>query len=736
MEKRLITAALPYVNNVPHLGTMLQVLSADVFARYCRARGFETLSICGTDEYGTATETRALEEGTTPQELCDRYYRIHSDVYRWFGIAFDKFGRTSTPEQTRIVQHIFSRLDANGFVSQKTVTQLYCGSCARFLADRYVRGICPGCGYGEARGDQCEQCGKLLDPQDLKEPRCSVCAKTPEPRETTHLYIDLPKLLPRLQPWLDKASREGAWARNSVAMTRAWIRDGLQERAITRDLKWGIPVPKAGFEGKVFYVWFDACIGYVSITATLTGAWEDWWRNPAGVRLYQFIGKDNIPFHTVIFPASLLGTDETWTMLHHLSSTEYLNYEGGKFSKSKGTGVFGSDAIESGIPADVWRFYLTYNRPETADAQFTWKDFQEKVNAELIGNFSNLVNRSLTFLKRSFGGVVPEPAGTSEASGAFWSQVRSREEEIAASFERVELRDALRRILELSSLGNKRFQDEEPWKAPASAATATLLRDLAYLVRDLAVLIAPFLPGTAAKIAGFLGLGAPKWEDLGRLEGLVRIGETELLFTRLEEDRIAELRERYGGKQHAPAQGPPATEGPRETADAPAATPASIREGFRATVDLRVARVTEIRQHAKADKLYVERIDLGGESRQIVSGLVPHYRPEELLNRNVIVVANLKPARLRGEESQGMLLAAKDGTVVEVLFADHARPGDRVLLEAEEASGTAPAEIIDVDTFFSFPISVAAGVVSVGGMPLACAGMRIATSRVLEGDVG
>ena len=723
MERRLITAALPYVNNVPHLGTMLQVLSADVFARYCRARGFETLSICGTDEYGTATETRALEEGTTPQELCDRYFRIHTDVYRWFGIAFDKFGRTSTPEQTRIVQHIFTRLDANGFISEKTVTQLYCLSCARFLADRYVRGTCPSCGYAEARGDQCEQCGKLLDPQDLKEPRCSVCAKEPEPRDTTHLYIDLPKLLPRLEPWLDKAIREGVWARNSVAMTRAWIRDGLQERAITRDLKWGIPVPKPGYEGKVFYVWFDACIGYISITATLTGEWEAWWRNPTGVRLYQFIGKDNIPFHTVIFPSSLLGTDETWTMLHHLSSTEYLNYEGGKFSKSKGTGVFGSDAMESGIPADVWRFYLSYNRPETADAQFTWKDFQEKVNAELIGNFSNLVNRSLTFLRRSFGGELPEVSGESEVSRAFWSQVRSREAEITASLERVELRDALRKVLELSSLGNKRFQDEEPWKSPASAGTATLLRDLAYLVRDLAVLIAPFLPETAAKIAGFLGLAALRWEDLCRLEGLVRVGETELLFTRLEEDRVAELRERYGGRQQA---SPPAALAKAEAA----------RDGFRAKVDLRVARITEIRQHAKADKLYVEKIDLGGETRQIVSGLVPHYKPEELLNRNVIVVANLKPARLRGEESQGMLLAAQAGGVVEVLFADHARPGDRVVLEAEPPGGAAPGEVIDVDTFFSFPISVSAGVVSVGGTALACEGRRIVTARVPEGRVG
>jgi methionyl-tRNA synthetase len=408
MKRRLITSALPYVNNVPHLGNLIQVLSADAFARFCRLRGMETLYICGTDEYGTATENRAVEEGISPKELCDRYHAIHADIYSWFNIAFDKFGRTSTLIQTEVTQDIFLKLDKAGFICERTIEQFYCAKCDRFLADRYIRGICPHCGSADARGDQCEACQKLLDPTDLKEPQCSACGSTPSLQKTNHLYIDLPAIREKLEAWIKTASVRGFWANNAVQMTQAWIRDGLKERAITRDLKWGIPVPKPGYEKKVFYVWFDAPIGYISITGNLGDEiikskksanafsfsdWHDfvnyWWKRPEEVELFQFIGKDNIPFHTVIFPSSLLGSGDNWTMLHHMSSTEYLNYESGKFSKSRGIGVFGTDAKETGIPADVCRFYIFYNRPEKSDAMFTWNDFQEKVNGELIGNLGN-----------------------------------------------------------------------------------------------------------------------------------------------------------------------------------------------------------------------------------------------------------------------------------------------------------------------------------------------------------
>src|SRR5512136_216585 len=421
MERRLITAALPYVNNIPHLGNIIQDLSGDAFARYCRLAGYETLYVCGTDEYGTATETKALEEGVTPRELCDRYHAVHADVYRWFDISFDKFGRTSVPVHTEITQHIFLKLHENGFIVERTMQQPYCEHCGRFLADRYVLGTCPHCRYPDARGDQCENCGKLLDPAELVEPRCSVCGARPVIRETRHLFIDLVKILPKLRNWIEGAAEKGFWARNAVQMTYAWMRDGLKERAITRDLKWGIPVPLDGYRDKVFYVWFDAPIGYISITAEHTEDWRRWWKAPKDVKLFQFVGKDNIPFHTVIFPTSLLGTGEDWTTLHHMSSTEYLNYEGGKFSKSRGVGVFGTDARETAIPVDVWRFYIFYNRPERSDFDFTWKDFQEKANAELIGNLANLVNRTLQFVQRFYEGRLP--AGRPDEE--FWKGVRA-----------------------------------------------------------------------------------------------------------------------------------------------------------------------------------------------------------------------------------------------------------------------------------------------------------------------
>jgi methionyl-tRNA synthetase len=713
MKKILITSALPYVNNIPHLGNLIQVLSADVFARYCRLAGYETLYVCGSDEYGAATETRAVVEGITPQELCDRFHQIHSDVYRWFNIAFDSYGRTSTPRHTEITQGIFLGLDKNGYIKEKTIEQTYCEQDRRFLPDRFVRGTCPHCGYTEARGDQCESCTRLLDPTELVEPRCGLCGTAPVVRQTTHLYIDLPAILPLLEPWMEKASREGDWARNAVQVTQGWLRDGLQERGITRDLKWGIPVPKAGFEDKVFYVWFDAPIGYISITANLTADWEKWWKNPDEVKLVQFIGKDNIPFHTVIFPCSLLGSGGTWTMLNSMSSTEYLIYESGKFSKSQGVGVFGTDAVESGIPADVWRFYLYYNRPEKSDSTFTWKDFQEKVNGELIGNLANLVNRTLSFVSRFFQGGLP--AG--EPDPAFWKEVRAREAELGECLERVELREAFRRIFQLSSLGNKAFQDAEPWKLVKEdrERAGALLRDLVFLVKDLAILISPYLPQTAGRIFSFLGLSAQSWDRLGRLEGIDRVSRPELLFRRLEDDEIEGFRLKFSG----------------QLADRQAS---GVRDRFRAQVDLRVAKITAVERHPKADKLYIETVDLGTETRQIVSGLVPYYREEELLGRNIVLVANLQPARLRGVESNGMLLAAQDDKTVEVLFVPRGEPGDRVLLEADEPSAR-EAESIDIEQFLDIPITVSDHAVLVDGKPLTCRGEALRVEKVAAGEV-
>jgi methionyl-tRNA synthetase len=778
MKRRLITSALPYVNNVPHLGNLIQVLSADVFARFCRLRGRETLYVCGTDEYGTATETKAAEEGKSPRELCDYYHKMHADIYAWFNIGFDKFGRTSTPIQTEVTQHLYKKLEENGFISEKTIEQLFCGSCGRFLADRYVRGTCPHCGYAEARGDQCESCGKLLDPTELKDSRCSSCGASPTVEKTNHLYIDLPKIKDRLEAWIGEASVRGAWVNNAVQMTAAWIRDGLKERAITRDLKWGIPVPRPGYENKVFYVWFDAPIGYISITGCLAADngkdWKSfvdyWWKSPEETELFQFIGKDNIPFHTVIFPSTLLGSGENWTMLHHMSSSEYLNYESGKFSKTRGVGVFGTDVMETGIPADVWRFYIFYNRPERADALFTWKDFQEKVNGELIGNLGNLVNRTLSFVGRYYGGKIPgnnsEPGETGDE---FWQTVRDYETRITEKLEWAELRDAFRLVFELSSFANKTFQDSQPWKFRVEdpPRAEALIRDLCYVVKDLAVLIGPYMPSAAGKIASFFGLdfagGGPSassgektlsWDDLGKTTGLSEVVTSEVLFAKLEDEKIAGLRDFYSGSQKERAEkvssdkgGPagPEAAGKAEASGKPKAAESAVpAKSFGETLDLRVAKIVKIERHPNAEKLYIETLDIAGEERVIVSGLVPFYKEEELLGKHIIVAYNLKAAKLRGMESKGMLLAAGDHNGAgpngesgaercEVLDASDVPTGTKVILEGEEVS-EAPGEI-SIDAFFSVPIWVVDGVVVSGGKALTLEGKPLKTTVVMNAEV-
>ena len=744
-KKRLITSALPYVNNIPHLGNLIQVLSADVFARYCRLAGYETLYVCGTDEYGTATETRALEEGVSPKELCDRYYAIHDAIYRWFNISFDKFGRTSTPEHTQITQRIFLGLDRNRYITEHTIQQLFCSSCDRFLADRFVRGTCPHCGYPDARGDQCESCGKLLEPTELVEPTCGVCGATPHLRETKHLYIDLPAIRPKLEKWIQEASVKGFWARNAVKMTEAWIRDGLKERAITRDLKWGIPVPKEGYENKVFYVWFDAPIGYISITATFTKDWERWWKSPEDTELFQFIGKDNIPFHTVIFPSSLIGSGESWTLLHHISSTEYLNYESGKFSKSKGIGVFGTDAKETSIPADVWRFYMFYNRPETSDYMFTWKDFQEKVNSELIGNLGNLVNRTLTFLHRYYQGRVPPAPSTGgtegERSKRFWQEVRRQEEEIVRRFEGVELRDAFKAIFALASYGNKAFQDGEPWKTRTQdpAGTGELIRNLVYLIRDLSLLIYPFLPETSTRIATFLGTEVKNLDQLGTLSGIEVVRQGEILFSRLEDSQIEELRARFAGSQKE-RQEREAIQEKKVLQEASSGEQGKQIQQFLSSVTLVVAKIVNIQRHPQAEKLYIETVSTGTEELQIVSGLVPFYREEELLGKHIILVKNLKPAKLRGVVSNGMLLAAEENGVVEVLFAEEAVPGTRVLpvgvaIDDLPLEDRWPLKELTIDQFLSFPLRVKDHTVYIADQPLQASGKILKTVQVRNGNV-
>lgn len=771
MNRRLITSALPYVNNIPHLGNLIQMLSGDVFARFCRNRGYDTLYICGTDEYGTATETKAIEENKTPRELCDYYYQEHTKIYDWFHINFDKFGRTSNEQCTEITQDLFNDLDKAGFIKEHVNKQLFCPKCNMFLADRYVDGTCPKCGSTKARGDQCDDCGSLLDPVELKDPKCHTCGSTPEVRETKHLYIDLPSLSAKLGDWVEKTSIEGKWADNAINITKAWIRDGLNERAITRDLKWGIPVPKAGYEEKVFYVWFNAPIGYLSITKQLADElkadgknsfdWKSWWvpteseeaKGKDKVDLFQFIGKDNIPFHTVIFPCTLLGSPHAWTKLHHMSSTEYMNYEDGKFSKSRGIGVFGTDAIETGIPADAWRFYIFYNRPEKQDFQFTWKDFMEKMNSELIGNLGNLVNRTLLFVTKYFDGIIPDAPVDEE----LWTEVRALEAKITENLEWANLKDAFRQCFEISDICNKKFQASEPWKSRTEnpEECAKLIHNLCYVIKDLMIMMNPYMPQYTQVVMSYFGksiqeskLGTETkvgltWDDIGKTEGLDKIGPTEVYFKPMDQKTMLAFREKFGGNQNERKEG---KKDAKKEKKAPKAEPVVLpvekqADFFNANIELTVAKITDVKPNPDGDKLYIETLDDGsGTPRTIQSGLRKYLTEADLLGKHVVIASNLAPRTMRGIESRGMLLAGDykdaDGKdCVEVIDASWAKPGTKVVLEGSDVNASKKAEITG-DEFFSVAIEAKDGVVQIAGKKLLADGKVITTSKALNSEIG
>lgn len=680
--KYLVTSALPYVNNVPHLGNIIGcVLSADVFARYLRSQGREVLYVCGTDEHGTTTEAKAIEEGVTPKEICEKYYKIHKEIYEWFGCSFDVFGRTSDKTHHELTQEIFKKVDMHGYATEKELEQLHCPECNRFLSDRFVLGRCPKCGYEGARGDQCEKCGKLLEPTELENPKCKICGARPEMMKTKHLFFELPKIEKPLHDWTHKQAEAGQWTENARSTTETWFREGLQPRCITRDLSWGVTVPKKGYENKVFYVWFDAPIGYISATKKERPDWDKWWKGK-DTKLYQFMAKDNIPFHTILFPATLMAANDGYVLLHHINSTEYLNYEGGKFSKSQGTGVFGDDAIESGIPADVWRYYLLANRPETADTEFKWDDFQQKNNNELLANLGNFVNRTLTFLKKNWEAV---PAATpTEAEQQFLKQAKETAKKATEHLENVELKDGLRTIMLLAKSANAYFQEQQPWKQE-EPRKSTIIATCANIVAVLGALAEPYLPNTSKNI--FKQLNMPpmtiqylQWDTIQ--EGH-EIGTPEPLFQKLEDSQIQEMRGKYGGQPFG-------------------------------KLDLKVAKIEKAEPHPNADKLYVLEVDVGTEKRTLCAGLKEHYTPEELEGKLIVIVANLEPAKLRGVMSEGMLLAGDKNGKVELVSPQDAHPGDHVSIES-----VAPqAGKISIEEFQRVKLTTKDGVVVHKGKPL------------------
>lgn len=560
-KNNLITSALPYVNNVPHLGNIIGcVLSADIFARYSRLCGYNTLYICGTDEYGTATETKALAEKLTPKQICDKYFEIHNSIYRWFGIGFDYFGRTSTQEQTDIVQTLFKELYAGGYIESRAVDQLLCVKCDRYLADRFVEGTCPypGCGFEDARGDQCDACGKLINAIELIRPRCKVCNTSPIIRQSSQFFLNLPKIEPSLRDWVNRS--EHGWTNNARVITRAWLKEGLKSRCITRDLKWGIPVPLEGYEDKVFYVWFDAPIGYISITSKYTKDWQQWWQPDPDkkVDLYQFMAKDNVPFHSVMFPASLIAVDKGYTLVSHIMATEYLNYEDGKFSKSRSVGVFGNDAYDTGIPADVWRFYLAAARPEGQDSSFSWNDLAARNNSELLKNVGNFVNRALVFCEKYFDSTIP-PIVLNNDDLTLLALINRELKGYVNQMERARLRDGIRHLLAISRYGNQYMQSEEPWvlvKGTDDQKTraGTVIGLSCNFACVLATLIFPFMPSTARNLysqlnvkSGHIDPENPQMRVL--LPSGHKIGKPAVLFHKIEQTKIDELKKRYAGTQ-------------------------------------------------------------------------------------------------------------------------------------------------------------------------------------------
>ncbi|KAI0784527.1 methionyl-tRNA synthetase [Abortiporus biennis] len=568
----LITSALPYCNNVPHLGNIIgSTLSADVFARNRR-----TLYVCGTDEYGTATETQALKENLTPRELCDKYNVFHVETYKWFHIGFDYFGRTSTPLHTEISQEIYLNLAKNGYLEKQTKEQTYCQDCGKFLADRFVEGTCPNCGADDARGDQCDACSRTLDAIDLINPRCLIDKSHKViTRESAHMYIKLDAIQPRTEEWIKKSWKEGKWSPNSVInadgeIVDARLKQGLHPSPVTRDLTWGVPVPATGSEddaimkGKVLYVWFEACIGYVSITANFTPEWKKWWFDHKNVRLYQFMGKDNVYFHTIYFPSVQIADGRDWTTLNHLSTTEYLNYEGGKFSKRNNRGVFGPAAKETGIPASVWRYYLLSTRPETADSMFSWADCVAANNNILLNNFGNFVNRVLKFTSANYDSIVPDSGDApgplspnDETDAEFISDVNNLIKEYIDALEAVKIRLGLQIVMQLSARGNlylqssglnKTLMTENPKRC------AQVIHRAINLIWILSAVVHPFMPETSDAILDQLNAPARAVPDVIANDILAghHIGKPEHLFKKIDEKMIDVWKAKFGGsEQHA-----------------------------------------------------------------------------------------------------------------------------------------------------------------------------------------
>jgi methionine--tRNA ligase len=653
-KRTLITAALPYANGPVHIGHLAGVyIPADIYARYLRLKGQEVLFVCGSDEHGVPIAIRAQKEGVTPQDIVDRYHTIIRDSFARFGMTFDIYSRTTSPTHREHASAFFRTLYDKGAFTEEETEQYYDPEARQFLADRYIVGTCPRCQNDHAYGDQCESCGSTLNPTDLIHPHSAISGATPILKKTKHWYLPLDQHEPFLREWILEQHKE--WKSNVYGQCRSWLDGGLQPRAVSRDLDWGIPVPVEGAEGKVLYVWFDAPIGYISNTKELLpDTWETWWKDQ-DTRLLHFIGKDNIVFHCIVFPA-MLRAEGSYILPENVPANEFLNLEGNKISTSRNWAVWLNEYLDE-LPdkQDVLRYVLTANAPETKDNDFTWKDYQARNNNELVAVFGNFVNRALVLTSKYFEGHVPALGDLTDFDRETLSELSTTRAAIERELDNFHFREALKEAMNLARLGNKYLADTEPWKLAKTdlVRVATILNISLQITANLAIAFAPFLPMSSERLCQMLQIALPSWEDLGRADLMPvghALGEARLLFEKIEDEVIeAQVQKLLKTKEENEAA---------ETKAAPVAAPIAF-EDFQ-KLDIRVGTVLECTKVPKADKLLQFRLDDGLRGRTIISGLAEHYAPEDLVGKQVCFIANLPPRKLRGVESEGMILSTLD----------------------------------------------------------------------------
>ncbi len=677
-EKVLVTSALPYANGPIHLGHLSGAyLPADIYVRYKRLKGDDVIYICGSDEHGVPITITADKEGVSPQVIIDRYHNQNKAAFEKFGMSFDIYSRTSIPLHHKTAQEFFLSFYNQGLLKEKKSLQFYDPKARKFLPDRYVEGTCPKCGYEEARSDECEKCGAIYEPTELINPKSKITGETPELRETSHWYFPLGEFQERLEKYIDEHSKKYNWKDNVLNYCRGWFKEGLNDRAVTRDLDWGVKVPLENAEGKVLYVWFEAVLGYISATKKLSEErgepelWRKYWQSD-DTKYIAFIGKDNIVFHTIIFPAMLMawndGNDDKYILPQNVPANEFLNFEGKKFSKSRGWGIDVDEFLEL-FDADLLRYTLAANLPENKDTDFYWDEFQMRVNGDLAGVVGNFVNRAMTFAHKHFDSKVPERGELSEMDREMIENIKSVPEKVASLIENFKIKDAVFEMMTFARSCNKYFNDSEPWKTVKSDKTkcATAINISLQAIYTLAEIFSPVIPFSSEKIFRMLNAERTDWFEIGNenLKAGHKLGKPEILFTKIEDKVIEEQKKKLGV--------------PKTAQEKKKEKPLVSFDDFM-KAELKVAKIIEAEKIKKSKKLLKLQVDLGDERRQLVAGIAESYLPEEIIGKKIIVVANLQPAKLMGVESQGMLLAGEteDGKLRIVEPHPDLKPGTRI----------------------------------------------------------